>query len=104
MARKNVTVRLDSAELLMLRSLTGKTDSDKLRNLIRSVGATDGFSAKIAGAVRQENAGLLAGFDKHFTAAEQRIIAANRALIERLVAEMNKPFTQILDYVRGQKR
>ena len=54
MAGKNVTVRLDPAEHSMLRSLHGKTDSEKLRNLIRSVGATDGLAVKIAGAVAKE--------------------------------------------------
>ena len=60
MAGKNVTVRLDPAEHSMLRGLPGKTDSEKLRNLIRSIGATDGLAGKIAAEVSKKLAILLA--------------------------------------------
>jgi len=101
---KIIAVRLDQAELTALRRVPGAGDSERVRNLIMNSGIADSTADKIAGAVRQENTRLLVGIDKHLSAGEGRVIAANKLLIGRLVDEMNKPFTQILDYMSGKKR
>jgi len=101
---KNVTVRLDHIELSALRELPGATDAERLRNLIRSVGATDGLSLKISSTVKMGIIGEFSKLSGRIEAAEMHIITENKSLIDKLVSQLNKPFTEILDHIRGTEK
>ena len=98
MTAKNVTARLDSVELTALRQLPGHTDAERMRNLVRSVGATDGLAGKIAAAVTQEilkevtvlHAKSLAATEKKIQALEGKIHEEFGAVIRRLIEKMNQ--------------
>ena len=98
MTAKNVTARLDSVELTALRQLPGHTDAERMRNLVRSVGATDGLAGKIAAAVTQEilkevtvlHAKSLAATEKKIQALQEKIHEEFGAVIRRFIEKMNQ--------------
>ncbi len=112
MIAKNVTARLDGVELAALRQLPGDTDAERLRNLVRAVGATDGLAEKIAAAVGKEIAATVSAdgdrtrqdFHQKMDAAAKQIIDAHGAVMRKFIEALNPILMELVDSAREGKK
>lgn len=95
--QKTIAVRLDPAELTVLRQQPGDTDSERVRALLHNRGISAGLDV----AQKAELMKLGDTLSKKIESAVQQITESDKRNLLKLVDALNPPVSEILTHTRA---